>query len=540
MAFEQGYALIIGVGSYQQSQERNVPMTVADGQIVADILKDSELCGYPSEQVMPLHDASATRQNILTALDSLAAKVTTKDTVLLFYSGHGEYDTSGNYVLTTHDTRWNGTKVAPGTAISQVELLDKLRAIKAERVLLIFNACHAGMISPVLGEGKKPYTGSTVPNQTANALLSTGSGRVIITACRENQFSFIGGGERTIFAQALADGLRGAGEEIYNRGGTISVFDLYTHLYDTVKKQVATLLDAETRKNYGDGQQEPELTVLKGVGPFAVALYRGASTLGGFSADMPATHTAVREVEPERSQRAFMNITGGQNVGGDNYGSMTQTEQNIYNAAPNEGAQGTFQGPVTFNRQQTTLNQQGQNIQGDQIQAGRDVNKVRGDYVRGSKNTINAEGSQGFVNQPTGSVSQHFGDTVGREKISGDLHVSGVSGGNVAIGHKSQAHSYQSGAPGTDLAQLFAPIYQEIESRPDLKPVKAILTEYVQKIQAEASKGQGANAQQIGEWFGTIAYMAPSVRDIMASVLLDPRAGVADSVKRIVQEAKQT
>lgn len=40
------------------------------------------------------------------------------------------------------------------------------------------------------------------------------------------------------------------------------------------------LVPAAVRQRYGE-KQEPELTILKGVGPFAVALYRGATTRGG-------------------------------------------------------------------------------------------------------------------------------------------------------------------------------------------------------------------------------------------------------------------
>jgi hypothetical protein len=62
------------------------------------------------------------------------------------------------------------------------------------------------------------------------------------------------------------------------------------------------------RQQYGP--QEPELTVLKGVGPFAVALFRGATQLGDFPADhTPPPETAIRTVEPSRSRWAFQQIS---------------------------------------------------------------------------------------------------------------------------------------------------------------------------------------------------------------------------------------
>jgi hypothetical protein len=424
-SFTSGYALIIGIGTYQHTPDMNVPITVADAQEVAAVLRNPQYCGYPDNQVKLLTDDSATREQVLAALDTLAQQARPEDTVLLFYSGHGEYDQQNNFYLTTHDTRKDDRHVVPDTAISQAELLEKLRAIKAGRVLLLFNACHAGKVSPVLGDSDPALSGQPVPQQATDALLSTGSGRVIITACREHQVSFVGSGTQTIFAQALVAGLRGQG--LSGKAGYISAFDLYTHMYFAIEEAVDTQVIPALKKRHG-AAQEPELTILKGVGPFAVALYRGARTLGTFPEDYALPEgTAVRRVNPQRSQWAMQSIMStatvqgdnhGQNVG-INYGTMTQNQQNIHNNAPNQGAQGEFHGPITFNQQRSTFNQQGQHVQGNQynanrdlIQSGGDVNQVGGDYVGGDKiggDKINAQESQGFINRPTGPVSQNSG-----------------------------------------------------------------------------------------------------------------------------------
>ncbi len=127
------------------------------------------------------------------------------------------------------------------------------------------------------------------------ALLGTGEGRIIIVACREGQVSYIGKGDISIFTQALVNGLRGNG--VRNSNGFISAFGLYEHIYESVTSVVKAQID---------DVQEPELTVLKGVGPFAVSLYQGASTLGGiqpFEALPPGL--AVRQISPEQSVRMY-------------------------------------------------------------------------------------------------------------------------------------------------------------------------------------------------------------------------------------------
>jgi hypothetical protein len=552
--FTNGHALIIGVGTYQHSPRHNVPVTTADAQEVARIVQDAQFCGYPASQVALLSDSNATRDGILAVLDRLT-QASEDDTVLLFYSGHGDYDSGGHYTLTTHDTRWENRRVVPGTAISQAELLDKLRAIPAKRVLLLFNACHAGEISPTLGDDEAPPTGSALPNQTANALLSTGSGRIVITACRENQFSFVGSGAQTLFAQALTEGLRGGGD-VFNRNGYISAFDLYTHLYYALDEAVQREVPKHTRDHYG-GTQEPELTVMKGVGPFAVALYRGAQTLGDFPADhTPAEDTAVREVPESRSQRALQHIIGtatvqgdnsGQNVGV-NSGTMSQSNQTINNQAANQGAQGTFQGPVTFNQQrQTTFDQRNQQVQGSQYNANRDLIQTGGDYVGGDKvggdkvggDKIDAQGAQGFVNRPSGSVSQQFGDRVGGDKISGDINVRDVSGSGIAIGHKSQAQSQQ-GGDADAFARAFAQVYQAVETRPHDPDVgRDEIMETVRDIHEEAQKGDQANERKLSRWLGNLSDMAGDIFDVTVATLTGPHAAVATVARKVAAKAKQ-
>ena len=305
MTFTNGFALVIGIGTYANTPRLNVPITAQDAKEIAEVLKDQSKCGYPAQQVTLLNDAEATRDRILLELDAIAQKVSDNDTFFLFYSGHGEYGTDG-YYLTTHDTQLENKKVVASTGISEKELLEKLRAIKAKRTFLFFNACHSGEISPrsLSGEEPEENTGSNIPDQLSTALLSTGEGRVIITACRETQKSYFSTkADLTIFTDILSEGLRG--RDIDSRKGYISAFDLYEHIYTEVKKKVDSKFGLV---------QEPELTILKGVGVMAIALHRGKTPEGDLSeSDRPSSlGGAVREVEPSESQHQLQQILSGE------------------------------------------------------------------------------------------------------------------------------------------------------------------------------------------------------------------------------------
>jgi hypothetical protein len=275
-------------------------MATADAQAVGEVIADSRYCGYPAGQVTRLQDAAATRQGLLEALAALAGRVGPEQTVFFFYSGHGFYGADGYYYLTTHDTQLNAERrIVPQTGLSELELLEALRKLPVKRLLLLVNACHAGNLAVDLGMGDEPeLEDQPLPTKTADSLLSTGEGRLIITASRAGQKSW---GRKdqplSFFAQALVEGLRGEGLA-ENRQGYISAFGLYEHLYYRVTRAAKKLTEPQT--------QEPELTVLHGVGPFPVALYAGATAFGDFDASeaLPA-EGAVRQVDPDFSQRLY-------------------------------------------------------------------------------------------------------------------------------------------------------------------------------------------------------------------------------------------
>lgn len=326
MSFNQAHALLIGVGSYAYIPQANIPISKADAEHVQSLLCNPNLCGYRADHVTLLHDETARRDDIIRALGALQAGTAREDTVLVFYCGHGDYGTDGNYYLTAHDTQVTAGRVTKGTGISEGELMNLLRAIPARRMLLLFNTCHSGEISPALGlQREKTFGDVAPPDTTTDALLSSGEGRIIITACRAEQKSWIGHGKLSIFAQSLADGLSGEGY-VPNNNGYIGAFGLYEHLYAAVKEAAAKL----------GCVQEPVLTVLQNVGPFPVALYRGATDLGSFDArETVSQSAAVRPVEATRSARLFaqkikiVNVTasgkGAVAIGGNANGSIITT-----------------------------------------------------------------------------------------------------------------------------------------------------------------------------------------------------------------------
>jgi hypothetical protein len=518
MAFTQGHALVVGVGTYAKLPRWNVPKTAADARAVAEVLKNPQFCGYPEGQITLLTDDKATRQGMIDALDKLAQTVGEQDTLFFFFSGHGDHDAQKRYYLTTHDTTLEDGKIAPDSALSQGELLPRLRAIKAKRLILVLNACFSGDMVETLGEGEAlgegETLGSMLTEDEANALLGSGEGRVIITACRERQRSYVGkGSELTIFAEELVNRLKGRG--VTPQKGFISAYDLYTALYNNVLESVQDKERVTPTVYQKYGAQEPELTIIKGVGPFAVALYRGSETLGDQGDDTLEGAAPMMETVRRASRAdAFAaynyqiqiatttthNTASGQGsmAGNTIGGSVTQ---GFGSGTTIGGIEGGVQGGIGNTTTNTATGPGG--VAGNSGT----VNNQFGD-------TLNVSG-QGAIGRVDGTVNQRWGDVVHGDKVGGDkvggdkISVGSISGGTVAVGRNSHASSVNYGGGGSN-AQVAA-AFQRIYNKYTGDPLAVAIRSVVGNIENEAYKGSAASQSLLQTLLSSLDF-APSAQ----------------------------
>src|SRR5512135_2514728 len=143
-AFTHGYDLLVGVGQ-SAYPAWSLPVTVRDIQAIRAILTDSNLCAYPGDErhIRLIHDQAATRAAILDGLAWLTAQAAADPEAIAvaFYSSHGWLDQStGRYYLIPHDVE--PFDVA-ASALPAQEFTDALHEIKAKRLLVMIDCCHA-------------------------------------------------------------------------------------------------------------------------------------------------------------------------------------------------------------------------------------------------------------------------------------------------------------------------------------------------------------------------------------------------------------
>jgi len=242
--FTHGYALLIGIGD-------NLPVTIKDAAGLRDILTNPHRCAYPPNQVKLLTEVHATRQDILGGLDWLADQAH-KDpdaAVVVYFSGHGGHMPDYHLVPYGYDAQ-----AIADTAVSGVEFTGKLRAIRARKLLVLLDCCHAGGMAQVKAPG---FVKSPVPPEL-DVVLTEGSGRVVIASSRKDQVSYPGT-PYSVFTQALREGLAGYGAA--ERDGYAYIADIALY----VGRMVA---------NRTKDRQHPILK-LAAADNFAVAYYAG-------------------------------------------------------------------------------------------------------------------------------------------------------------------------------------------------------------------------------------------------------------------------
>lgn len=248
---------MVGIGNYDTLSDLGLA-PVYDADDIEKLLVSPKHCGYAAANVRVLRNREASRSAIILGLQELAAQAEPSDTVVVYFSGHGAQRTSGPDV---------GTYLCPPefdslrpreTGIEAEELSDLLQQIKAERLLVLIDACRSGGVARIKAEDgedllKWEFGGARLDK------LAAGKGRVIISASEAHQDSMILGRYRnSVFTHFVLKGLQGGVDD--RSDGLIHVLDLFDYVAQKVKKEV--------------GDQNPVLTT-RTQDNFPVALRKG-------------------------------------------------------------------------------------------------------------------------------------------------------------------------------------------------------------------------------------------------------------------------
>jgi metacaspase-1 len=234
IAFEHGYAVVVGVAGYQGASRDlpRLPLAVLNDAVdLARALWDPEICGYRADRVHLLLEEQATAAGILRELEWLSDHAREEDTAIFFFSGHG-WQAAGASYLAAYDAR---TDLLDSGMIPTDELSNRFAAIAAGRLVVLLDSCFAGAAQIKGRYAVQGSRGIPILDQRTYDTLTAGRGRVLIAASGPDEESTILPRERnSLFTSCLLRGLRG---EAKGNEGILGILDLFQFTAREVQKQ---------------------------------------------------------------------------------------------------------------------------------------------------------------------------------------------------------------------------------------------------------------------------------------------------------------
>lgn len=222
------WAVVIGISQYRAVQ----PLRYADKDALAFYDYLANHIGVPKEQTTLLLNEQATLMNLKRTLGTeLKRKASEKDTVIVYYAGHGapEADASAGdddglekYIVPYDaDPR---DLYTTGLPMREIETI--FQRLSPERIIFISDSCYSGATA-----GRTFATASrrAVVSENFLSRLSKGKGRVVLTASKASEVSEeredLGHG---VFTYFLLEGLRGKADA--DKDGIVTVDEVYSYV----------------------------------------------------------------------------------------------------------------------------------------------------------------------------------------------------------------------------------------------------------------------------------------------------------------------
>ncbi len=184
--FGKNYLLAIGIDQYLHC--RPLANAVRDARAVVEVL--TTRYRFERQNVIELYDRDATEAHILDAFRDLVRTLTPADNLLIFFSGHGEYDD----VL--KEGYWIPVDAHPGAFneyFPNARLTTILNAMQAHHIVLIADSCFSGSLF-------MQYRSS---GSTALARLERDPSRWALTSGRQEPVADGEPGDHSPFAASL-------------------------------------------------------------------------------------------------------------------------------------------------------------------------------------------------------------------------------------------------------------------------------------------------------------------------------------------------
>jgi len=227
-------ALVVGISDYQDPAIPNLRFAEKDAESFAGFLRSPAGGSLDGDHMKLLLGKQATTAQFAAALDWLVEQSAEGDQAVIYFSGHGDVETTTRNQLGFLLT-WDSppqTYIAGAFPLFYLqEIISTLSLANKAHVLIITDACRAGKLAGA-GVGGAQATAANLSKQFAQEIK--------ILSCQPNEYAIEGeqwGGGRGAFSYHLVNGLYGMADA--NNDKSVSLFEIGRYLEDHVTPEVA-------------------------------------------------------------------------------------------------------------------------------------------------------------------------------------------------------------------------------------------------------------------------------------------------------------
>lgn len=155
--------------------------------------------------------------------------VSSKDTLLFYFSGHGVLNSSGDNYLASSETDLDG-----GKGVWFNELDNLIEKYISRRKVIVLDCCYAGALGSI-GIKKGSEENAKKGAAAIRNKIRSGTGKCILSACLDTQEAeSTAKRDLSIFTHFLLEGLKGLEEGYVDRDGNVTTNLLGQYVFDKI------------------------------------------------------------------------------------------------------------------------------------------------------------------------------------------------------------------------------------------------------------------------------------------------------------------
>lgn len=236
------YILSVGINKYQNSSY-DLNYALSDAKSFTQKVEEQNKGIFKAIYKTEIYDTEATRSNILKGFKNIIAKAKPDDVFVFYYAGHGTIDEEnggGFFLVPTDVTKLYGDSDQLKKCISDEELKNNLTLVKAQKQIVLMDACHSGAAVANM------KVRAAASDEKAIVTLARSSGVVILASSGSKQYATeFEDLHHGTFTYALLEALDGKAD----RGdGQVTINEIKLYMDERVP---------ELTKQYGGKSQYP-------------------------------------------------------------------------------------------------------------------------------------------------------------------------------------------------------------------------------------------------------------------------------------------